>query len=255
MSQNAYTIDQPEAFAGMKGDSEFDNIESFAAEGVVDFGFGLVKGESDDQVKTPILNKSVLSIDADLVTSNSTIATVNGNSTTATVFASTHAATMAVIAGKIAALAGIASAVYSGSGRDITIVGDNGVVVTSSAVTTAGAGQGTWTQAQSSNDVFRGISVHQHTPKAIGTGIANYKDTDTVSTMRQGRIWMRIETANIGTLAVDDIVFTNVAIGGVQEGRVTSVSTNNVVMPRCVCRKLSVDPDGLAIALIGINLP
>lgn len=160
MSQTSYTIDQPEAFAGMKGDSEFDNIESAAAEGAVGFGLGLEAGTDDvNQVKIP----------AD------------------------------------------------------------------------------------ANGVFRGISVHQHVEPLAG--VAQYLDTETVSVMRKGKVWMQIETTDIGTLVVDDAVFVNVAIGGVQLGRVTSVSTANLAIPRGVCRKLSLDPDGIAIALIEINIP
>ena len=83
---------------------------------------------------------------------------MNGNSTTATVFATDHDTSIAAIATKIAALAGVKSAVVTPGARDITIIGNN-VAVTASAVTTAGASQGTWTQVQTSNDVLRGISV------------------------------------------------------------------------------------------------
>lgn len=254
MSQTSYNQDQPEAFAGMKADSGFDRVESFLAEGAIGFGLGLVAGDSEDEVRLPFANQSILSIDADLITLNSTIATVNGNSTIAVVFASDHETTMAALAVQIATLTGVLSATYSGAGRDIVILGDK-VAVTSSAVTTAGATQGAWTEAVSSTGVFRGISLHQHVEKVIGTGVAEYLDHEAVSVFRQGVVWMRQETSDVGTLAVDDLVFANLVITGAEIGRVTSVSTNNLSIPTGVCRKLSVDPDGFGIAKIEVNIP
>jgi len=161
MSQTAYTIDQPEAFAGMKGDSEFDKVESKAAEGVVGFGLGLEAGTDPvDQVKVP----------------------------------------------------------------------------------------------SDAAGVFRGISIHQHV-EPLSDGSVQYLDTQTVGVLRQGKVWMQQESSDIDTLAVDNAVFVNVAIAGVQLGRVTSVSTSNLSIPTGVCRKITVDPDGISIALIEINLP
>lgn len=161
MSQTAYTIDQPEAFAGMKGDSEFDKVESFAAEGVVGFGLGLEAGtDAVEQVAVP----------------------------------------------------------------------------------------------SDANGVFRGISIHQHV-EPTSAGIAAYQNTETVSVLRKGVVWMQQETSDIGTLVVDDPAFVNVAIGGVELGRVTSVSTANLAIPTGVCRKLATDPAGVSIALIEINIP
>lgn len=254
MSQLSYNNDQPEAFAGMKVDTGFDRVESFVAEGAIGFGLGLVAGDSEDEVRLPFQNQSILSIDADLISLNSTIATVNGNDTIAVVFASDHETTMAALAVQIATLTGVLSATYSGAGRDIVILGDT-VVVSSSAVTTLGATQGAWTQVQSSTGVFRGISLHQHVEQAIGTGVAEYADHDAVSVYRQGNVWMRIETSNVGILAVDAVVYVNLAIAGAEIGRVTSVSTNNLLIPTGVCRKLSTDPEGFGIARIEINIP
>lgn len=160
--QLTYNIDQPEAFAGLIGDSAVTRKESFLAEAAVGFGLGLVDGtDINRQVKVP-----------------------------------------------------------TGTG-----------------------------------DTVRGISIHQHVEQALVTGVSEYADEDAVSVMRQGTIWMRQETSDVGTLAVDDTVSINVAIGGAQLGRVTSVAAANVSIPTAVCRKLSTDPEGNGIALIEINLP
>jgi len=162
MSQTEYNIDQPEAFAGLKGDAGFDRVESFLAEGAIGFGLGLIAGTNTErEVKIP----------------------------------------------------------------------------------TATGGE------------VRGISLQQHVEKTLITGVAEYKDEEAVSVIRQGLVWMRQETNDTGTLAIDDAVNINVAIGGVERGRVTSVAGGNTPIPTGVCRKLSTDPDGFGIALIEINIP
>jgi len=223
MSQTTYSRDFSEAYAGMKADSRFDTVESFSAQNAIDFGRGLVAGDDDDrQVRQPMLNKTTLSIDADLVSLNSTIATVNGNATDPVVFDTDHATTMALIAAAIAALDGVLSATYAGSGRDIVIVGDN-VAVSASAVTTLGASQGTWTQAQLSNDVFRGIAVHQHVEKTTA-GVAQYAANDTVSVLRKGIVWVLCNTE----VNNDKPAYCNVQVGSA-EGQFTEVSTGNLL--------------------------
>jgi len=106
----------------------------------------------------------------------------------------------------------------------------------------------------STGSTVRGISLHQQVEQTE-SGVAEYLDEEAVSVIRQGVVWMRQETSDVGTLVVDDAVYINVAIGGVQQGRVTSVSTGNDLIPTAVCRALSTDPDGFGIAKIEINLP
>ena len=160
--QTQYNIDQPEAFAGLIGDSGVTRKETGLAEGIIKFGLGLVVGtDTERQVKVP----------------------------------------------------------------------------------------------SSPGDVVRGISIHQHVEQALNTGVAEYKDEDAVDVMRRGLVWMRQEDSDVGTLVIDDPAYINVAIGGAQLGRVTSVSTGNDLIPTGVVRKLSNDPEGNGIALIEINLP
>jgi len=251
--QTSYPQNAPVAFPGMKADSGFDRVVSRLAEEDIPFGYGLVGGtDKENQVRMPVLNQSILSIDADLISSNSTVATVNGNSTTATVFATDHETTMAAIATKIAALAGVDTATYAGTGRDIVIVGDEGVAISASAVTTGGASQGTWTQAQSSIEKFVGLAVHIHKePSGVGLNDAEYKDEESVSVMRQGVLWALVETSNQGTLKAEDDVYINVAIGGAEKGKVTSVSTGNVSTGGTV---LTYD-SSTKLAKVEINLP
>lgn len=96
---------------------------------------------------------STLSIDADLIASNSTIVTVNGIATSATGYASGHDATMTAIAAKVAAIAGVRSCVAAA--RVLTIEMDSQVAApVLSAVTTGGSSAGTWTAASDVNTVY-----------------------------------------------------------------------------------------------------
>lgn len=65
MSQTAYNINQPEAFAGMKANAEFDNVESFAAETAAGIDFGITVAVGTDavqQVKVPAAGETIRGI-------------------------------------------------------------------------------------------------------------------------------------------------------------------------------------------------
>jgi len=101
---------------------------------------------------------TALAIDADLVASNSTVVTVNGLATSATVYASSHDATMAAIAVKVAALSGVRSA--TAAARTITIEMESQVAApVISAVTSSGSSQGAWTATADNNAIYPGQPV------------------------------------------------------------------------------------------------
>jgi len=230
MSQTTYPSNQGELFAGMKIDSRFDTVESKVAEapsdGGIPFGYGVMSGNEDAvrQVRLPAKTKSVLSIDADLVSLNSTVVTINGDALDAVVFDTDHDTTMALIAAKIAEHADVLSATVSAA-RDITIIGLNGVVISASAVTSLGASQGTWTQVQSDPGVFRGIALHKHVEKQAD-GTAEYEDKDSVDVLRRGMVAMPYVAA--ATPAVDDALYINLAVAA-EAGKATNVSSNNII--------------------------
>ena len=72
--------------------------------------------------------KEVLTLTADLVASDTVVGGINGTQISATNYASNHAATMAAIAVKIAALSTITSATVSG--RTIIITPKNNAALT-----------------------------------------------------------------------------------------------------------------------------
>lgn len=153
--QTSYELESDPAFAGMKADLGFDRIISKLAEGEINFGRGVIKGTSDDQVKIP-----------------------------------------------------------------------------------------------SALGVFRGISVHTHKePSGIATNDAKYNDEDLVSVMTQGAIWVDVEASN--TPVIDDPAFVNVAIGGAQLGKFTSVSVANIATG-AIFKEVNTS---LKLARIEINIP
>lgn len=252
MSQLSYNINQSEAFAGMKVDSRFDTVESHLAEGAIPFGYGVMSGYEDAvrQVRLPSAIQSVLTADADLVSLNSTIATVNGDALTAVVYATSHAATMTALAAMIQTHASVLTAVVSAS-RVITAIGIDGAALTITAVTTLGASQAGWTAAATDPGVFRGLAVHRHMEKALNTGVAQYADKDAVDVCRKGLVWMPVV---IGvTVASDETAYINLAVTA-EAGKVTNVSSGNIATGGKV-RKVTTDPAGANIAQIEINLP
>lgn len=92
-----------------------------------------------------------ITLSADLITANSFIVSVNGTPISATVYATSMEATMGVIAAKIAALTGVASAVVSSTPfRVITVTATLGYALTLTAgAVTLGASQATVTLATS----------------------------------------------------------------------------------------------------------
>jgi len=253
MSQTSYNIEQGEAYAGMKVDSRFDTVESklmeAPANAAVPFGIGLMSGNEDavNQVRRPAKTKSVLTASTDLVTSNSTIVTINGTALDPVVYADSHADTMAAIAAAIEADDAVLTATYPGSGDDITIIGADGVAIDASAVTTGGAGQPTWTQVQSDPGVVRGILVHRHVEKAQTTGVAALYDTDSADVLRVGEIWMPYTD----TPEVDAALYFELGAAG-SEGYATDESSGNIAVPGGKIREVNAT---LGLLKANINLP
>lgn len=251
--QTSYNIEQGEAFAGMKVDSRFDNVESHLAEGIILFGTGVMAGYNDQarKVRTPAKIKSVNTGDADLVSLNSTAIVVNGDTMTPVVFVTDHATTMAAIAAEILTHASVLSASVTAA-REITVIGKDGAAVTVTLTTTLGASQPAWTEVLSDPGVFRGLALHKHKEKTYITGVVRYEQYDGVDVCRRGLVWMVVEPSAT-TIAIDNAVYLNLAISG-QEGKVTNVSTNNIATGGIV-RKLGVGPNSEVLAQVEINLP
>lgn len=248
MSQLTYSQTMPSAYAGMKADAGFGYVESKAAAGNVDFGYGVVNGNvSAGAAKTPKRNTNTLAGSAVLVASNVVNGTVNGVALSATTFATSSAATLAVIAGKIDALLltlGIV-AVSTVSGNDIITVAKDANLIFTSFVITAGASQGTFTPALTTADFFRGVAIHTHKERRAD-GLVGYAPGDAVSILRKGRVWVKVNNA----VAENETAFCVLVDSG-EEGLFTNVSTGNIVTGG---KFMSAAADN-GLAILEINLP
>jgi len=253
MSQTSYSINQGEAYAGMKVDSRFDTVESHLAEvpagEVMNFGIGVMSGIEDavNQVRKPSASKSVLTTDIALEASNSTVITVNGDALTAVVYATGDAETMAAIVAMIATHEDVYSAVLT-SARVITVLGVNGIALTITGVTTGGSNQAVWTPVASDPGTFRGLVIHRHVEKALSTGVAAIVDQDSVDVLRRGEVWMPYVSGSAPT--VDTALYINLAVAG-SEGYATIVSSGNIATGGII-REVNTT---LGLLKANINLP
>lgn len=87
-------------------------------------------------------------------------------------------------------------------------------------------------------DAFLGVSVFEHTHEnPLGDGDAGYADTQTVSTMTTGRVWVEVSAA----VAVGDEAHVVVV-----DGRFTNSAGGNVAVPNGTFLTAA-EADGLAV--------
>jgi hypothetical protein len=237
-----YDRNIPTAFAGLKATSMEDHVESFAAEGAIEFGRGVGSESGNTQKVRAFANDNAkLVFDADFVTSNKINGKVNGVSWTEVDFDTDHDTTAANLAAAIAALTGVTCVLDSTDANKRTFLIENtdgsAITVTDVAVT-GGASQAGSTVTTSSDDIFRGISLHQHNEAQ------KYENTDTVSVLRKGQVWCEVSVA----VSADEAAYVDVALA---TGKMTNVSTNNVAT-NGVFRSTT---SGAGLAIVEINLP
>lgn len=199
MAQTSYTRDQARAYRGMKANAEFDKVESLQAFEAIGLGLGIVKRDGyDDQVRLPKYNQGTLTFDADLVTSNSIVLTVNGDALTAVPFNSDHDTTMDDLVTALEADDDVASATLTDAtdNRQITVLAVDGLDMVVSAAVTGGGGQATGTWADGSADSIGYISVVAHDrEQARSTGIVQYEQYEPVNCLRRGSVYAYAEEA------------------------------------------------------------
>lgn len=262
MSQTAYPINQVAAMLGMLADSRLKHTESMIALEALPIGRGaIVVGNNPDQAQLPEANISTLVFDADFVTSNSIIITVNTVATTATVFATDHDTTAAAVVAKIATLSTVASAILDpadATNRTYIIKVIDAPAVVLEAVT-GGASQatGTATQSLAVSDLF-GVVQHSHALEGGLPGSTTpiqYPANGLANILRKGAIYVQMET----TFDPDiDTLFIRHAAGGATElvgqfrndadsGKATTLTSLPIVV------RSALSAAGLAI--LEINLP
>lgn len=199
--QSSYGINQAAALLGMLADSSFKHTDSMIAEEALVPSRAVMRvPNTADRVQGTKATYATLTVTADLITGNSTIITVGGQATTATVYGTSHAATMAAIVAKVAALSTVAKAILNGSNNRVIEIWTTGAVNDASGETTLGASQPTWGLAASLKAAdFYGVC--QLSSRLAGTASPNsdnsaqYPAESLVNILRKGRIWVNFETA------------------------------------------------------------
>lgn len=245
MSQTSYDRDQNVAYAGMKADAEFDKVISRVAEGVVPFGSGVGAETGDNEkCRVPAKDNASLAFDADFVTSNKINGTVNGVAWTEVDFDTDHDTTAAALAAAIDALDGVTCTLDStdANKRTFLIEMEDGSAATITSAVTGGASQATGTPTYTSDDLFRGVALQTHKEQSVA-GVSQYNDTEAVSVMTRGEVWVPAAVA----LAVDDTVY--VTVDGT--GKFTNVSSGNMATGA----KVRGYEASLNLARIELNIP
>lgn len=233
-----YDRNIPVSFAGLKVDSMEDHVESFAAAGDIEFGYP-VGSEPGDTHYVAMVTKDNCSLlfDADFVTGNLINGTVNGVAWAEVAFDTDQATTAAALVAAINALDGV-TCVQGGTNRTFLIEMDDSSTITVTSVVTGGASQAVGTPTYSSDNIFRGIALHQHNEAK------KYQAKDTVSVMRKGKAWSEVSVA----VTADETAYVDVAAG---TKKFTNVSTDNLATGG-VFRSSTA---GAGIAQVEINLP
>jgi hypothetical protein len=200
-------------------------VESAIAQEDIAFGapvFGFVG--LDNMCYGAHKDRATTLLDGDLVAANVLTSTINGVAIQ-TVFATSHATTLTahiVAINSSAALQALGITAVASGARGVVIAGVPGTSLIVTQVVTLGASQALATIAYSSAGTFLGVAVFIQTGgKDFGAGTSCWKNKDSVSILRSGRIWVPVEA----TVADKDPAYAVVVTGAL--GKFTDVSTLN----------------------------
>lgn len=201
--------------------------------GGIDFGlpvFGYVG--VDNKVYGFHNNVATILWDADFVSLNSIVVTVDGTAVTAVVFDTDQATTIAAVAAQIETDIAGATATVTGV-REITITLKDGIDRVVSAVVTLGASQAGSTYTYSSSMIFKGFTLCTMTEAAekedldgniLVAATAKYNEKEPANVMEEGEI--TVTTAD----AVESNKQAYVVATGANQGKVTDESSGNVIL-------------------------
>lgn len=180
------------------------SIRTRSAKQEIEFG-APVMGYLGDEVSgyNYALDMNTIVWDADFVTSNSILVTVNGVSAGAVVFATDHDTTMGLVLAAVTALTitdsvlgtvQVDASLDAGDANNRTLfIRAKGLEVTVTEAVTLGATQATGTITAQTDQVFIGISVY--TAKNVSSANnAKYFVNDTVNVMETGIIWAYVNS-------------------------------------------------------------
>jgi hypothetical protein len=205
MPQLTYSLVKDAGFAGLLADSSPHDIDSLVAVEEIIPGNAVVKCKAatlDASCRLPIIDGVVALDDAGTFTAGTIAATVvynvpNGASVSTTytqAFGTDKATSMAALAAKIAANAGVDTCVYSDGSHTITLVSNADYNLSLFTIDVTGI-TGTMTitsYTYSSSDVIYGIASHnQKEQEADGT--VSLLPGDMVNVMKKGKVFTYTE--------------------------------------------------------------
>ena len=151
--------------AGLQTRTDNSVISNVTVEDI-NFGQAVVGFEGDDRAFKFRLDGSKLVFSGDLITSNSTIITLNGIATTATVFATDHLTTITAIVNKLKALTnvafpfGVEAVLDSADTNNRTIlIRTKGAACVATGAVTLGGSQATVTPTTFAGGYLKGIAL------------------------------------------------------------------------------------------------
>ena len=181
--------------AGVAGLQQgFDNVVvSKTAAETIKFGAPAMQYKGDDKVYNYRLDTAKVVFNADFVTSNSIAFSVNGVAITPVVFATSTAATAALLVNAIKALAvgganpqGVEAVIDTTDATNRTIlVRSRGAAITTLSTVTLGASQATATYTYSCGAILRGLAMFDQKEYS---GAGQYNQYEQVNVVERGAI-------------------------------------------------------------------
>ena len=185
-----------------------------------------------------------LSNDA-LTTSDTVAANINGQTGTTVTYATSEAVTLQNLANTIITLKGVVNAVVAG--RTITVTNNPGLLAEKATVTVVDNALGSVAPS------FAATYSKQQAPIAVDA--TAYLPTETVSSLRKGRIFVQVEEA----IVLTDSPFVRVSVGtgsqkgafrkDIDSGSAVAATGVNFIGPS------ETAPDGTLVAPVELNLP
>lgn len=220
------------AFAGMKAEHyQYPEIlKSGVAVDEINFGKPVFSYLGDSEKCYNYYNDTCsLLFDADFVTSNSIVITVNGEATSAVAFTTDHDTTAALVVTAIKALE-----IEDNNGNTINpdcildasdtnnrtfLIRGVGVDLVVSEAITGGGSQATGTPTYSSDQVFRGLARHKAKYIDNGDTDAKYVINDSISIVEAGFYW-----GVINNVTVQDLATCYIDTSGADKGNFTNAA-------------------------------
>jgi len=234
-----YDLNQAAPYAGMKSDSRFDEVKSYAAEEEIQFGYA-VGAEAGNVESVSLIRKdnAKLVFDADFVADNAINGKVNTVSWVEVDFDTDHDTTAAALVVAIGNLAGVTCVLdpADANNRTFLIEAEGTTIAVTDVAVTGGASQAGSTVTLSGDNLFRGIALSTHNENG------KYLATDTVSVLTKGQAHVEVSAA----VTADADAYVDTATS-----KFTSASSGNIQTGG----KFRSTTAGAGIAEVEINLP